>query len=422
MARRSLRDLVAVAPSRPPDRTAPLCGACGLHKKCKSPQMPVSGGGRLLVLVVAEAPGEEEDARGTQLVGRTGTYLADTLRMLGVDLYKDCWLHNALACRPPANREPDEKEIGWCRPNLINAVRDLKPEVIIPLGSAAVSSVLGWLWKDSPGGVLRWAGFRIPVRGINTWVCPTYHPSYVVRQVKTRPGETIIPLPEHRTVTELLWREHLRAAFDLAGTRPYDEAPGEDRDGVRVLLDDREVARVVRRRFLTSKSPVAFDYETNMLKPDSRRARIHTCSLSDGEVTVAFPWQGRAVAAVGEFLFSRVPKVASNAKFEERWTLKEFGRPVVNWLEGLDTALAAHVLDNRPDIAGIKFQAFARLGVAEWDSRVRKYLKAGGSNDVNRIGECRLHDLLVYNGLDSLYEWQVAKQQAAELGIEWPES
>ncbi len=90
---------------------------------------------------------------------------------------------------------------------------------------------------------------------------------------------------------------------------------------------------------------------------------------------------------------------------------------VNNWL--LDTCLAAHVLDNRREISGIKFQAFVLLGVDEWDTRVKPYFKSGGTNVINRIKDVRLHDLLMYNSLDSLFEWKVAKIQARQLGIEW---
>ena len=39
----------------------PQCGRCGLYKHCKSPKMPATGKGRKSILVVAEAPGKNED-------------------------------------------------------------------------------------------------------------------------------------------------------------------------------------------------------------------------------------------------------------------------------------------------------------------------------------------------------------------------
>ena len=48
------------------------CEACGLYKGCLSPKMKYSGKGNLEVLIIAEAPGEKEDQKGTQLIGQAG--------------------------------------------------------------------------------------------------------------------------------------------------------------------------------------------------------------------------------------------------------------------------------------------------------------------------------------------------------------
>ena len=80
------------------------CLECGLFKTCKSPKMPVTGEGRKKCLIIAEAPGEEEDFQNTQLVGRAGSLLRGRLEERGLDLDLDFWKTNALACRPPNNR------------------------------------------------------------------------------------------------------------------------------------------------------------------------------------------------------------------------------------------------------------------------------------------------------------------------------
>ena len=67
-----------------------ICGVhCKLHTQCMSPRMEYTGDGRLRILVVAEAPGEEEDRRGIQLVGKSGKLLRTTLELMGLDLDKD---------------------------------------------------------------------------------------------------------------------------------------------------------------------------------------------------------------------------------------------------------------------------------------------------------------------------------------------
>jgi len=124
----------------------PACGACGLCSGCESPKMSITGDGDRRVLIIAEAPGKQEDAEGTQLVGTVGRYLRGVLDSLDVDLDIDCWKTNAICCRPSRNRKPTKAEIEYCRPNILAAIRELKPEVIILLGGSAVSSVVGHFW------------------------------------------------------------------------------------------------------------------------------------------------------------------------------------------------------------------------------------------------------------------------------------
>ena len=78
--------------------------------------------------------------------------------------------------------------------------------------------------------------------------------------------------------------------------------------------------------------------------------------------------------------------------------------------------LAAHVLDNRPGTKSVKFLAFALLGQKPWDAEVGPYLKADGSGAPNRIDKVPLDDLLRYNGMDAIVEWEIAKIQRKEIG------
>lgn len=374
----------------------PACGRCGLHKSCRSPKMPVHGEGRRKVLVVGEAPGGTEDEQGRPFVGKAGRYLRSLLPD-DVDLDRDCWVTNALACRPPANATPTPEQVEACRPAVFKALRDLGPETVILLGGPAVRSVIGQLWgKGDPGGAGRWAGWVVPNREPDCWLCPTYHPSYAMRS-----DEVGDPVPS------LLLRRHLAAAFALEG-RPWGGAAPDYRDQVEVILDPGKAARRLRR-FCKKTTPVAFDYEAEAIKPDGPKLRIACAAVSDGEETVAFPWHGEAAEAAREFLRSPVPKVASNLQYEERWTLAKLGCPVRNWHH--DTMLAAHLLDNRPGVAGLKFQAFALLGWPSYDDHVHPYLVSPGSNEPNKVFECDVWDLCLYCGLDAVLEVLVFRKQ-----------
>jgi uracil-DNA glycosylase len=396
--------------SKAPISNVPKCGACGLYKHCHTPKQPPDGKGKRRVLIVGEAPGAHEDKEGKPFVGPMGKHLERTLKKLGVDMRRDCHITNALICRPPDNEIDDRKKIDHCRPNLMRTIKELKPEVIIPLGGVAVTSLLGWLYKDDDlGSISRWAGFRIPEQSLNAWICPTWHPSFVFRQDR---GGNDVKL--------MLWQNHLEQALKLHG-RPWDKVP--DYEGmVEKLYKDKEIVQLINY-FNKKGGALAFDYETNRLKPDNPNRAIISCSICwRGKRTIAFPWTPRVAEAMSVLLRGRSTwKIASNKKFEDRWTRVVLGHRVNNWL--WDTMVNAHIADNRKAITSIKFQAFVLLGAQVYEQHIKPFLE-GKRKDIaiNQIlDEIAIEDLLLYNGLDSLYEYKVAMKQLHYFGLTWRE-
>jgi len=374
----------------------PRCGACGLLKGCQSPKMKPYGKGRQGVLVVGEAPGKTEDEEGRPFIGKAGEFLRDTLDDLGIDLDRDALTTNALICRPPGNKIQDPRQIDYCRPNLINTINEFKPRVIVTLGGSALHSVLAPYWKDDIGPLERWTGWTIPLE--QHWVCPTYHPSYLLRM--------------KNPLLDKLFKKHLERAFNIEDDTPARPDLSKE---VEIIYDDREAAEAILEMGRAGGF-VAVDYETNCLKPEWPRAQIYSCALSNKHQTISYPWVGSAIGATGGFLQSdRTRKIASNIKMEERWTLKNFGWGVTNW--NWDTMLAAHCLDNREGITSIKFQAFVKLGIPTYNANIEPYLFSSKNSPYNRIQEIEMKDLLLYGGVDAFAEREVAILQMKEMGL-----
>lgn len=402
----------AFAKQRQPIPLLPACGECGLDKKCRSPKMRVSGEGRLKTLIVGEAPGWNEDEQGKPFVGNAGGELLTMLYELGVNLRRDCWITNALICRPhqlvggkDENRPPKPEEVDHCRPNLVSTINQLRPERIILLGKHAVRSLMYWIWKEDSGEyshegeMARWAGWLIPSIKLNAWVCPTYHPSFVLQNQK-RCG-----------ATRMIVKDHLRAAFALKG-RPYTTVPDYGKQ-VRVELDPVRAANAITDMAIRSRL-VAFDYETTCLKPDGSNARILCCSVSDGDTSIAFPWQGKAVRAVQRILKSMNVGKITAGHFEERWTWKEFGHGIWNWK--FNTLPGAHWDRVQGGTTSVKFQAFVRFGVPYYAGHLERLMDGGkDSNAPNRLAEADITDLCRYCAFDSLYEWMIADQIMKEM-------
>jgi uracil-DNA glycosylase len=380
----------------------PQCGLCGLYKHCKSPKMKVTGQGKKKVLIVAEAPGQHEDEKGIQLVGNAGQELIRILANIGINMRKDCWLTNAITCQPTedgGNRKPTPEEIDYCRPNLVNTLEELKPNVVISLGDTAIRSIIALAWKDGEvKDVGQWVGWRIPSIKLNTWICPSYHPSYLLR--------------EKSQALELHTTKHLKKAFCYTA-RPWKEPPDYTKRVKCFVNADDAIPHL--KMFLVSGLPIAFDFETNCLKPDRKDSRILCCAVSDGEISIAFPWHGKAIETMKQILQSDIGKIAANLRFEERWVRRHLGISVKNWV--FDTVIGSHWADCRHGINSLKFQSFVRLGVSDYDSHLQPYMEGDGGNGLNILDQVELPELLKYCGMDAILEVKVAKVIANSLGV-----
>jgi DNA polymerase len=354
------------------------------------------GKGLQRVLVVGESPGRNEDEEGRPFIGKAGAFLRDALDDIGIDLDDDAVTTNALICRPEGNKIKNRKCVDYCRPNVLKTIARVKPLVIVTLGRHALASVIETYWKSKTGTLDRWIGWKIPLA--KHWVCPTWHPSYLMRQ--------------ENDFMNRQFREHLRAAFTIRRDPPQvpDLASKIER-----IYEEEEIVRSIKW-FETPGKRTAFDFETNCVKPELPKARIWSASISNGHRTIAFPWlPGRVQETFDRFLLNAdVPKVSSNMKFEDRWTRVKLGHPVANW--DWDTMLAAHCLDNRPGITSLKFQSFVNMGVF-YNERIEPWLKSH-RGPYNRIQEIPLDDLLLYNGIDSYLEVHLAKFQQRRMGYE----
>lgn len=387
--------------------TVPRCGACGLYKDCQSPKMPVAGKGKKQIMIIGQSPGKNEDERGVPFIGPAGQKLEAVLEDFDIDMFEDCWITNALICHPANNRKGDKDEIGHCRPNVFNSIKQLKPKVILLLGDDALRSVVGWLWKEDLGALGTWLGWNIPSQELNAWVCPTWHPAYFLHQSEKRDDTS--------EVAQMIWREHIGKAVQIT-EYPWRRLPDYNKL-VYCILDPEEASDKIIN-LASSGDPLAFDYECDRLRPEHEQSQIVCASFSDGKMAIAYPWQGRAIEATKEILLDpSIPKIASNLKYEERWSIKKLGIRIENWM--WDTMIAAHVIDNRPDITGIKFQVFVYLGFGLYNEHIEPHLSVKGAvNTPNRAKQIDRMRLLQYNGLDSLVEHKVAMIQRRELNYE----
>jgi len=379
------------------------CLTCNLYKKCNSPKMEASGKGEKGILVIAEAPGAEEDRQGVQLVGKVGRDFEQRLANNGIDLHRDCRKINAINCRPPKNRTPKPDEIEACRWKVWKEIKDFKPKVILLLGTAAVHSFLGHRKPKNLGGITKWRGWQIPDRTVNAWVCPMFHPSF---------------LNYSKDVAAVLFDRDLKMALKMV-KKKFPKSKDEEQY-VQTTKDPGTVDTYLRSILHKGTSPISFDYETTGIKPHAEGHKIVTCAISEGpKHAFAFPVMKQNKRMLRKVLKNKkIKKIAQNLKFEHTWSDVRLNAGVRGWL--WDTMLASHILDNRRGITGLKFQVYVNFGLLGYDDKIAMFMedeenKEKNHNTFNRILEANIDDVLLYNGLDALLTYKLWRKQRKKI-------
>lgn len=389
----------------------PNCKKCGLFRKCNSPKMQYSGKGEKRILILAEAPGAQEDLQGIQLVGDAGQLLRDELKKLKLDLDRDFWKTNSICCRPStstgANRTPTKTELKYCKPLVDKTIRELNPKMIWLLGGKAIESFYDG--RFSKLAITRWRKLCIPDRKTGAWIIPMFHPSYINRN-------------EYDENLKATFKRDLKWAASCINKKPFTWR--DEREEVICLYDFDEIIETLEGVLTQAdrqKIQLYIDYETNALKPQWPGAKIATISFCTGpdKPAIAFPYQysdyfspkqQMSIKALWRRIcqHQQISFLAHNMKFEDGWTRQIFGVRPYSWQ--WDTMIAAHILDNRSNFSGLKFQSYINFGLEPYNKEIDKYLKAK-SGHFNSVDKAPLDQLLLYNGLDTkmgmkLYEVQ----------------
>ena len=154
------------------EKRAKVCTLCDLSKT-RTNVVFGSGNRNAQLLVIGEAPGQNEDLQGLPFVGRGGQLLTNMLKSIGLDR-EQIYIANILKCRPPQNRDPNPIEVATCTPYLLQQIELLQPKIILAVGRIAAQFLLN---TDEAMAKLRGQEFRYH----DTPLLVTYHPAYLLR-------------------------------------------------------------------------------------------------------------------------------------------------------------------------------------------------------------------------------------------------
>ena len=137
------------------------------------------------LLIIGEAPGPQENIKGKPFVGPAGQLLDKILQAGNFDPEQDVYITNSVFRMPPGDdgksfRKPNDTEIEYYRPYVLEIARLIDPLVILLTGNVACQSIL------KKTGITSLRGQWIEID--NHWLMPIYHPSYLLRNQSREPG------------------------------------------------------------------------------------------------------------------------------------------------------------------------------------------------------------------------------------------
>lgn len=144
----------------------------------------VTGEGRVegpRLMMIGEAPGEQEELQGRPFVGKAGKNLDGFLAFIGIPR-EEIYITNAVKLRPTrvsdrgrkSNRPPTLKEQSLFVPWLKSEIEIVRPRLIVTLGNTSLRAVIG---REAAIGACHGKLMSGPMGGA---VFALYHPAAVI--------------------------------------------------------------------------------------------------------------------------------------------------------------------------------------------------------------------------------------------------
>ena len=133
------------------------------------------------IMLIGEAPGANEDAKGIPFCGESGQLLDKVLGTIDLNRASNVYISNVIFWRPPGNRKPTDEELMICLPFVEKHIALASPKFLIISGGVALYSLFGISTSISQyrQKILKYKNqymfHEIPATVI-------YHPSYLLRQ------------------------------------------------------------------------------------------------------------------------------------------------------------------------------------------------------------------------------------------------
>lgn len=331
------------------------CSLCPKLCASRTQVVPAKGPLDARVMIVAQAPGRNEDQAGVPLIGKSGHQLDALLAIAGLDPAQ-IYMTNAAKCWPgDGDRRPSKRELSNCAPWLLTEIALVRPTFIVTLGDVALQAVMsGQRLSQVHGQAIAHEIELLDTDSRDYWsgrVFATYHPSATNYNANLKP----VIIEDFKKLKEVLSGKPRTANGWRFGS----------------------LAEVLER----GNGPIAIDYETTQPKVDGRFApplaqpigiavarRVGRAVVASYEPPTALHSTALAQVLADE----AIEKVAHNTKFERTVSLNAG----IDLRACHDTKVMAHLLgfvsthlkDLSGSVLGVRQQRFE-----EWDGIDPRY-------------------------------------------------
>ena len=118
------------------------CTACELRAGCIQTVFG-TGDQKADWLFVGSWPTEDDEAKGEPFAGQAGQLLDNMLAAIKLKRGVNVYLANVVKCSGSIKRSPQKSEINQCSPYLMRQIQLIQPSVIVALGHATATAMLG---------------------------------------------------------------------------------------------------------------------------------------------------------------------------------------------------------------------------------------------------------------------------------------
>jgi len=132
------------------NRKIGTCSKCRLSKT-RTHSLCGEGNPNARLMLIAQAPGENEDREGRMFIGPLGRILNEIFERVNIKR-EDIYLTNLIKCMLPGYRRPKRDEVEACSTLLGKEIELIDPRILAPLGYQAIRYIFGRYGIQRPPG------------------------------------------------------------------------------------------------------------------------------------------------------------------------------------------------------------------------------------------------------------------------------